>query len=113
MCRGVPLLPAGLSVSVATAVAATSPAMIGLRQQQSSQDRLCVNNCVSQDRLCVINCVSQDRLCVINCVSQDRSASTTILAGGVLRNQGLQSFRDYGCHCHEPSDVRLALPHSE
>ncbi|OQE25056.1 hypothetical protein PENNAL_c1011G09696, partial [Penicillium nalgiovense] len=45
---------------------ATVSRRIGLRQQQSSQDRLCVINCVSQDRLCVTNCVSQDRLCVIN-----------------------------------------------
>jgi hypothetical protein len=36
--------------------------------------------------------------------SQDRSASTIILAGAVLRNQGLRSFRDHGCRCHEPSD---------
>ncbi|KAF3004634.1 hypothetical protein E8E15_001253 [Penicillium rubens] len=57
----------------------------------ASQDGLCVNKCASQDGLCVIKCASQDGLCVNKCASQDRSASTIFLAGGVLRNQGLQA----------------------
>ena len=28
------------------------------------------------------------------------------LAGWALRQQVLQTFRDHGCRCHEPSDVR-------
>ncbi|CAP87200.1 hypothetical protein PCH_Pc24g02920 [Penicillium rubens Wisconsin 54-1255] len=41
-----------------------------------------------------------------------RPASVT-LRREELREQELQSFRDHGCRCHEPSDVRFAPPHSQ